>query len=1431
MDQAQDQKKKQLAAVKSKAQTAKAGADVAKDKEELGAMLRPDKASADKQIGVGAKNDQAEKEADQIADAVAAPETSNKSSEKDDEDPDSSGHFFAPIRAPPIRAGPHPLLVRCQVADQNGNQPNTDDLKTVPAMDGQLADVGVGASEEAELDELSGNDYAVLGGGQSAIMMKATAAPDSDRPSYLSGTLAQLIQSPGAGSRLPESLRTRMESRLGIGLGEIRVHTGTHARLVASYIQARAFAYGKHVFLRESGDINNLKLMAHETAHCLQQGAGTPLLAHTARGPPSRAPPTTQQSMPTSLAAGAGKVRCLEAGEDGWLARRAEGIADRFDFYGLLKVLIGRRLFTGKSVRQDAMSYVGAFMKFIGADETFEQMKESGSLENGFRKIREGAEKYNLNWPRVRNLFSRAYDEFEWTSPIDSLKRIFKPFVSDLFSFGKLILTVIAELVAEAFVIGFGSRGKDVWEKIKAIGKVIGLIISNPLRFAMNLIRAAAQGIQNFMRNILTHIKKGLLAWVLGPLGAMGVTLPDKLDLRGIINILLQVIGLTYPQLRPRIVRKLNPRGELKVSLVEKLIKVVNILRTEGIAGIWRKLLDYITDLQTQVIAGIRNWVVKSVVQAGIRKLVAWSNPAGALIDILFTIYKLIVFFVERFEQIVSFASSIFDSIGKIARGQLNEASAYIENTLSLTIPIIIGFLASFLGLPDIAGTVRTIINNLRAKVHAAVDKVLDFIINKVKKLIARLVGKFKNKTGEPEQGVNMQGTQHKLAYAQEGRKRVLYMHSEKTEFNSECLRQNVKVMQDNCAPPITDKSQPQLQAAEKVLAAQEAKEAKLAHRTESNAAPPDKRADRDKSMQQLIKHMEAATDPNIRATDAVASGDEDVDKQPPQSTLTDGEKVPEDQKETVEPDMEDAKFRYVIVPEETNLEASWGPWKDMVGKREAFKTHLKEKLKLEGRYAVDLDHNPEYQILWRLGHLEFRQDQREKGDVKDQEGRMFPTIAAMYGNQPLGAANSRDRKGSDLDFVMAIRYDVHRELSNTQTPNVNEFKELCEYSDAQQAFVPKRDKTDDVVKKNWGGQIDGKAQEHQAEVDASYNKMFQDSFVSDETLALIRKSGPTMIANAGQVIAGSKPTLPNGEEAPGHLGGIGMKKDPVDAELVTGDYAKLGDQITALAPAHGKVFDKHHLIEKSILAVLQQRFTASNLLSAAVDPAQTVAGIAVKGQTLDKSAAAALKKVQKSQSKLTESVVESESETLLASDGFTPATAFEAGSTEAGGFAIAVLKVVNGLLGSQPASNIDTAIKTHLGPAVDQRMSAMRKVIASGYDGLQVADDATQADAVKALGAKTTSTRNALQQEVNGQFRQDLSKALPMVLDELTTHAHTDFTSKMNSSLGQTHPKSAAFPEGSEAAEVYTGLMQRYQEKAGNLEYVKAENRERWVA
>ena len=56
------------------------------------------------------------------------------------------------------------------------------------------------------------------------------------------------------------------------------------------------------------------------------------------------------------------------------------------------------------------------------------------------------------------------------------------------------------------------------------------------------------------MSNIATHLKRGLMEWIFGALSGAGLQLPETFDLKGILSIVLQVLGLTYANFRARAV-------------------------------------------------------------------------------------------------------------------------------------------------------------------------------------------------------------------------------------------------------------------------------------------------------------------------------------------------------------------------------------------------------------------------------------------------------------------------------------------------------------------------------------------------------------------------------------------------------------------------------------------------------------------------------------------------------------------------------------------------------------------------------------------------------------------------------------------------------------------------------------------------------------
>jgi hypothetical protein len=274
---------------------------------------------------------------------------------------------------------------------------------------------------------------------------------------------------------------------------------------------------------------------------------------------------------------------------------------------------------------------------------------------------------------------------------------------------------------------------------------VIGKIIKDPIGFLGNLVDAVKLGLSNFIANLGTHLKNGLMAWLFGAMAEAGITMPENFDLKGILSLVMQVLGLTYANIRARAVAIV---GEPVVKALETGAEIFKILITEGPAGLWNYIKDQLGNLQDIILDGIKSFVMERIIIAGITWLIGLLNPAGAFIKACKAIYDIVMFFITRGSQIMSLVNAILDSMAAIASGALGSAAAAVENALAKAIPVVIGFLASLLGLGGISEKIREIIKTIQAPINKAID----WVINKAVALVKAVGGLFGGKKEEKKE-------------------------------------------------------------------------------------------------------------------------------------------------------------------------------------------------------------------------------------------------------------------------------------------------------------------------------------------------------------------------------------------------------------------------------------------------------------------------------------------------------------------------------------------------------------------------------------------------------------------------------------------------------------------------------------------------------
>jgi hypothetical protein len=272
-------------------------------------------------------------------------------------------------------------------------------------------------------------------------------------------------------------------------------------------------------------------------------------------------------------------------------------------------------------------------------------------------------------------------------------------------------------------------------------GDVVNKILDDPISFLNNLIAAVKQGFSQFADNIWTHLKKGLLTWLFGEAAKAGLTMPTSFDLKGILMFLAQLLGLTWENIRSRAVAILGPKVvgliEKGAAIVQKAIEIYNVIKTEGIAGVWHLITDKIAEIKDQVMQAVGQMVVEQVIVAGIKWVIGLLNPASAFVKACMAIYDIVTWLINHAAEIVALINAVIDNLAAIVAGNIGAAANLVEQALGRAVPIAIGFLASLLGLGDLGAKIKGILDEIRKPVNMAVDWVLTNVVKPVVGAIA----------------------------------------------------------------------------------------------------------------------------------------------------------------------------------------------------------------------------------------------------------------------------------------------------------------------------------------------------------------------------------------------------------------------------------------------------------------------------------------------------------------------------------------------------------------------------------------------------------------------------------------------------------------------------------------------------------------------
>jgi uncharacterized protein DUF4157 len=393
--------------------------------------------------------------------------------------------------------------------------------------------------------------------------------------------------------------------------------------------------------------------------------------------------------------------------------------------WDLLCAVLGRNPITGEPVPRNAETLIGGFMKLIGQEEVWRNIQRSNAIGRAWAWF-QGALNGLLGFVReIPSLFLQALRSLE-IADIVLLPRAFLRVGAVFGGFALRFIGWAGEQVMSLLTIIFEVVAPQVMVYLRRAAGAFRMIIADPIRFIGNLVRAGLQGLRQFASNFLTHLRASLIGWLTGAMSGANIYIPQGFNLREIVKFILSVLGLTWQNIRGKLVRVI---GETAVGALETTFDIVVTLVREGPAAAWEKIVEQITNLRDMVLEQVMTFVRDRVVQAAITRLVTSLNPAGAFIQAIIAIYNTVMFFVERMRQIAQVAAAVIDSLDAIARGVIGAAANRVEQTMAGLLTLVISFLARIAGLGRVSDAVINIINRVRQPIDRALDRVVEWIV------------------------------------------------------------------------------------------------------------------------------------------------------------------------------------------------------------------------------------------------------------------------------------------------------------------------------------------------------------------------------------------------------------------------------------------------------------------------------------------------------------------------------------------------------------------------------------------------------------------------------------------------------------------------------------------------------------------------------
>jgi hypothetical protein len=305
-----------------------------------------------------------------------------------------------------------------------------------------------------------------------------------------------------------------------------------------------------------------------------------------------------------------------------------------------------------------------------------------------------------------------------------------------------------AKAILEGLLELVGIPPADFWALVSQIQQVIKDIADDPVNFTNNLLAALRQGFSLFFDNIVDHLLKGMLDWLLSGLKGVGVELPKDLSLKSIITFFLQLMGITWPRIRKLLAKHI---GQENVALIEKAWSIISTLIEQGPQGIFEMIKDKLDpkNILDMVIQAAKDYLIEALIKQATITILSLFNPAEAIYQALKLLYKVLKWIFNNAARIFRLVETVVKGIADIIAGNIGGMAKAIEKALAGLLVTVIDFIADYLGIGDLPEKIKQTIEKFQTWIEGILDKVIGWLAAQGRALLKAMgLGKEDKKEG-----------------------------------------------------------------------------------------------------------------------------------------------------------------------------------------------------------------------------------------------------------------------------------------------------------------------------------------------------------------------------------------------------------------------------------------------------------------------------------------------------------------------------------------------------------------------------------------------------------------------------------------------------------------------------------------------------------